>query len=122
MIIELRDPLAGAAPEWILLELQGKLHAVGGADGSFDGRLIGAVRAASDGRLLLHVGTHVVEGKLATLDRALHVLRRQPAADEADAPAFVVACIVRRKLVFTDRPEQLISAASAALSGGPGRP
>ena len=113
MIIEIRDPLLGSGPEWILLELQGKLSSAAGA--GFDGLVIGHVRSASDGRLLLQVGTHVVEGKLASLDRALHVLQRQPES-AGGAPSFVVTCVVRRKLLCTDRPEALISAT------GPGRP
>lgn len=108
MIIELRDPSRGGAPEWILLELQGKLEPLGGA--GFDGRLLGHIRLASDDRLLLQVGTHVVEGRLAPLDKALHVMRRQRAAD--GGVEFVVASVVRRKLVFTERPEALISAAA----------
>ena len=114
MIIEIRDPLLGTGPEWILLELQGKLSA--GAVGGFDGLVIGHVRNSPDGRLLLQVGTHVVEGKLVLLDRALHVLRRQLEGDGGGAPSFVVTCVVRRKLLCTDRPEALISAT------GPGRP
>ena len=117
MIIELHDPLRGGAPEWVLLELQGKIAAAG----AFDGRLVGLLKAAGGGRLTLQVGNHTIEGAFTALDKALHVLRRVPAADADAAPAYVVACVVRRKLVFTDRPEQLISAAAAALGGAPPR-
>ena len=76
-------------------------------------------RARQDSRLVLLVGNHRVVGKEETLPKPLHVLQLRPGAQEEDMgcasppPEYVVRCIVRRKFVFTARPQPIISAAAA---------
>lgn len=114
MIIEIAQ--AGTPPEFVLLELQGKLAPLDG-DVGFEGRFLGHLKL-EDKRLLLQVGNHNIVGALKDLERTLHVVKRRAGVEGGQA-AFDVLCVVRRKLVFTDRPQPVIS---AALQGGPGRP
>lgn len=115
MLIQLRDPYLGGAPEWLLIEMQGILSVSGDGGvvgGGFDGRLAGYLRRADGDRLLLQVGNHTISGSFETLDKALHILQRS----ESEAGAeYVVSCVVRRKLVFTERSVPVIS---ASLEGG----
>ena len=132
MIVEVRDPFLGGAPEWILIEMQGVLSATGQGGGEcvrgFDGRLAGYLRRADAGctggdRLLLQVGNHTITGFYQTLDKALHVLQSAEPSHNKDVNApheFVVSCVVRRKLVFTDRSVPVISASLVDGGGGPG--
>ena len=137
MIVEVRDPFLGGAPEWVLIEMQGVLSATAETSSpssvpSFDGRLAGYLRRAdADGsgeRLLLQVGNHTITGSYQTLDKALHVLQRlepSPSSttmeDVNASPVYVVSCVVRRKLVFTDRSVPVISASLVDGGGGPSR-
>lgn len=133
MIVEVRDPFLGGAPEWVLIEMQGVLSTTAETSStssvpSFDGRLAAYLRRAdADGngeRLLLQVGNHTITGSYQTLDKALHVLQRaEPttasATMEDASPVYVVSCVVRRKLVFTDRSVPVISASLVDGGGGP---
>ena len=70
------------------------------------------------------MGNHNIVGALKDLERALHVVKRRGGAagggEGGDGGvAYEVLCVVRRKLVFTDRPQPVIS---AALAGGMGKP
>ena len=130
MIISVSDPALGGAPEWVLLELQGKLASTSGS--SFDGSFMGFLKVA-DKRLLLQVGNHNIVGSFQPLDKAFHVLQRrqlqQPseqlgsaAEEQEQGVEYIVRCVVRRKLVFTSRPQPVITAALGGGGGGPGRP
>ena len=131
MIVEVRDPYLGGAPEWVLIEMQGVLSTVetssSSSSSAFDGRLAGYLRRIdADGtgeRLLLQVGNHTITGSYQTLDKALHVLQRAETEASIDdvSPVYVVSCVVRRKLVFTDRSVPVISASLVDGGGGPGR-
>lgn len=105
---------AGAPPEFVLLELQGKLFPTAGGEPGFEQRFLGHLKV-DDKRLLLQVGGHNIVGSVKDLDRALHVVKRRPDAGDA---AFEVLCVVRRKLVFTDRPQPVITAAQLGNAGG----
>ena len=81
--------------------------------------------------LLLQVGNHNIVGSFQPLDKAFHVLQRrqlqQPSeqlgsAAEEQGVESIVRCVVRRKLVFTSRPQPVITAALGGGGGGPGRP
>lgn len=107
---------AGAPPEFVLLELQGKLFPSAGGGEGFEHRFLGHLKV-DDKRLLLQVGGHNIVGSLKDLDRPLHVMKRR------DAAAYEVLCVVRRKLVFTDRPQPVITAAQhgAGAAAGVGK-
>ena len=104
----------GQPPEYVLLELQGKLAPSADGSAGFENRFLGHLKV--DGkRLLLQVGGHNIVGALKDLDRALHVMKRRP--DEGGGTAYEVLCVVRKKLVFTDRPQPVITAAAAGGKG-----
>jgi len=111
MLIHICPAAAGAAstPEWVLLELQGKLECAA----ALGGRLLCHLRQEDRG-LVLRVGNHTVVGALKELPKALHVMQRQDGSD--GVVRLVVRCIVRRKLVFTDRPQPVISSALGEAS------
>jgi len=111
MLIQICPSALGAAgtPEWVLLELQGKLECAG----ALGGRILGHLRQEDRG-LVLRVGNHTVVGALRELPKALHVMQRE--AGGGGEVRLVVRCIVRRKLVFTDRPQPVISSALGELS------
>jgi hypothetical protein len=112
MLIQLRDPYLGGAPEWLFIEMQGSISVTGDGGGGFDGRLAGYLRRAEGDRLLLQVGNHTISGSFETLDKALHILQR---SESEAGTEYVVSCVVRRKLVFTERSVPVIS---ASLEGG----
>ena len=77
----------------------------------------------SNGRGTLIIGHHKLEGKMVELKRPLCVMRKRTAAAPADAMDvdcaaagagttasvdYVVAGIVRRKLVFKNRPKPIV--------------
>ena len=75
----------------------------------------------SNGRGTLIIGHHKLEGKMVVLKRPLCVMRKRTAAAPADAMCvdsaagtgtasvdYVVAGIVRRKLVFKNRPKPIV--------------
>ena len=101
---------AAGTPEWVLLELQGKLECAG----ALGGRILGHLRQEDRG-LVLRVGNHTVVGALRELPKALHVMQREAGGGGGEV-RLVVRCIVRRKLVFTDRPQPVISSALGELS------
>jgi hypothetical protein len=113
MLIHIESAVAGQPPEWLLLELQGKLGLPGGED--FSGRLLCHLRQEGKG-LVLRVGNHTVVGSLKDLPKPLHVMQRQDSQD--GSVRLQVRCIVRRKLVFTERPQPVISAALGEASLG----
>lgn len=108
--------------------------AAGGA--RFGGVLMGHIAMQADGKTAtLQVGSHRVTGAVVQLQQPLVVLERKTkfdssgngrmelvdenaGAEETDANepgvAYVVAAVVKRKLVFDDRPQPIISAAETA--------
>ena len=100
----------GSTPEWVLLELQGKLECP-----DLAGRLLCHLREEDSG-LVLRVGNHTVVGAFRDLPKRLHVMQREDGAD--GSVRLVVRCVVRRKLVFTDRPQPVISSALGEVSLG----
>jgi len=110
MLIKITDPSSNGPPEWILLDLQGKLFP-GAEGGDFSGLLLGHLRS-EDKRLVLHLGNHNISGTFKDLSKPLHVVERKEVGDGMGAEEYIVKCIVKRKLVFTDRPQPVISAAT----------
>ncbi len=94
----------GSPAEWVLLELQGKLASTVGADTV--GRVLCHLRAEDRG-LVLRVGSHTVVGHFKELSKALHVMQREESAD--GSAKLIVRCIVRRKLLFTARPQPILA-------------
>ena len=99
MIVELS--LAGEAPAWYILELQGTLHSVSEHTSSssssssspsssaspFAGLVLGdiAPRAGSKNGVTLHIGSNRLAGAIEPLPAPLVVLRRQTVAEAAAA-------------------------------------
>ncbi len=109
---------AGSPPEFVLLELQGKLLPAGDDNSGgigFARRFLGHLKV-DDKRLLLQVGGHNIVGSLKDLDRALHVMKQRPGG--GGGVAYEVLCVVRRKLVFTERPQPVITAAQGVKGHG----
>ena len=167
MIVELS--LAGEAPSWFILELQGSLHAAADAAASpFAGLVLGDVapRPGVKGGVTLHVGANKLHGVVEALPAPLVVVRRQTRAEAAAAAAaavaaaaaaaaagamdsgegdgeydeggdddegdeggggdggaegsrasatrYVVAAVVRSRILFTERPQPVLGAAALA--------
>ena len=166
MIVELS--LAGEAPSWFILELQGSLHAAADAANSpFAGLVLGDVasRPGVKGGVTLHVGANKLHGVVEALPAPLVVVRRQTRAEAAAAAAataaaaaaaaagamdsgegdgeydeggdddegdeggggdggaegarasatrYVVAAVVRSRILFTERPQPVLGAAALA--------
>ena len=111
MLIQIAAGGAASTPEWVLLELQGKLECAG----ALGGRILCHLRQEDRG-LVLRVGNHTVVGAFRDLPKTLHVMQREDGAD--GSVRLVVRCVVRRKLVFTDRPQPVISSALGEVSLG----
>ena len=137
---------SSAPPEWFLLELQGRVlpsASLAARGGALDGALMGRLDAAPSGgacRYQLQVGTYRMMGSLAPLAKPLLVLRRRPlaAADDesamaeddddggGDAPTAAAAAVVeyevhaviRRRFVFSERPQQMVGTARTGGLGG----
>ncbi len=80
-----------------------------------EGALLGHLRAEGK-RLILHVGNHNITGTFKDLGKTLHVVQRKDGGGSGSGGGgeeYTVKCIVRRKLVFTERPQPVISAALA---------
>ena len=138
MIVEVLCPDGRSTPEWLILELQGKLLPAPclGA-GALDGHLLGRLDPSPSGdpnRVLLNVGTYRVSGSLVVLKKPLLVLHRRgggagaavsddaaaaasardvemPAADAQD-PCFIVRAVVRRKVLCDERPQPVVGSAA----------
>uniref|UniRef100_A0A1I8A4U9 Ctf8 n=1 Tax=Steinernema glaseri TaxID=37863 RepID=A0A1I8A4U9_9BILA len=95
---------ADGVKEWIMVEVQGSLQ----CDGDMSGLLAGNLAwRKSTGQPLLLIGHLMLEGKLVTLDKPLGVLR--PGDGETPNEVTAVA-IVRRKILFKQRPRPIVSA------------
>ena len=93
-----------------------------------EGALLGHLRAEGK-RLILHVGNHNITGTFKDLGKTLHVVQRKEGGGSGSGSSgsgsgigggeeYTVKCIVRRKLVFTERPHPVISAALAKPTVG----
>mmetsp|Transcript_18703 Transcript_18703/g.52565 ORF Transcript_18703/g.52565 Transcript_18703/m.52565 type:complete len:115 (-) Transcript_18703:485-829(-) len=95
--------------EWALIELQGKIEDVAGAELSNElGRLV-AVQGQKD-VVRLTVGYHQLEGKRLDLKKPFAILQKQQSVEEAgSATSYQVAGVVKSKYLFKTRPTALIS-------------
>jgi hypothetical protein len=110
MIIELHDPLRGGAPEWVLLELQGKIAAAG----AFDGRLVGRIKANAL-RQLKNSG----HGRLEALDAAMgngHAVAQTGRAQTLSRKQAVCDQRPRKTMQILKQQARLFK--SALLAGG----
>ena len=139
MIVEVRCPDGLGTPEWLILELQGKLLPASClGDAPLDGHLLGRLDPSPSGdpnRVLLNVGTYRVSGSLCVLKKPLLVLHRELAttardlsdvdmlsADDAEADAasaaasaaaaYIVRAVVRRKILCDERPQPVVGSAA----------
>ena len=91
--------------EWGIVELQGVLETRRGR--SFEGLHIGDLHFNTiTGTASLIVGHHLLTGKTVKLDKPLGVLRKSSSA----ATEYSVVALVRRKIVFKNRPKPIVSA------------
>jgi hypothetical protein len=77
---------SGAPPEWLILELQGKLSPLGRTP--LDGRCMGRLEPAPSGdpsKFLLQLGTYRMTGSLVSLPKPLAVLQKRRAPKPAAA-------------------------------------
>jgi len=116
MIIQVTCPSGAATPEWIILELQGKLQPSPALSGApIDGQLLGCITPAAGGKVALQVGSYKTTGALVTLAKPLVVMKASAHEDLAGAAApphaeYRIAAVVRRKFVFKDRPQPIVGA------------
>lgn len=117
--------------EWAVVELQGQIEST---EPSLSGMDLGTLTIAPDGAPELVIGNHRLRGTVAALAKPLAVCRsvlRGGARDGDDAPAdgaadgdepaveaLEVCGVVKRKYVFTKRPDPVVSdLVRAAISG-----
>lgn len=106
--------LADSPSEWGLVELQGVLETRQGR--SFEGLHIGDLHFNSaTGTASLIVGHHLLIGKAVTLEKPLAVLQK-PSPSSSFTPEYHVSALIRRKLVFKNRPKPIVSAAAPKSS------
>ena len=63
-----------------------------------------------ESKAALQIGNHRMTGALVMLPKPLLLIHREAPGAGTAAPAFVVRAVVRRKLLFDDRPQPLVSA------------
>jgi chromosome transmission fidelity protein 8 len=136
MIIEIACPDGVSTPEWMILELQGKLvPAACLAGASVDGRLMGRLDPSPGGdanKFLLQVGTYRVSGSLVVLKKPLLLIHRsrhapaeetsgdaEGAAEGVDPEAvepddYAIRAVIRKKFVFAERPQPIVGSAAEA--------
>ncbi|KAF5843339.1 chromosome transmission fidelity protein 8 [Dunaliella salina] len=97
--------------EWALIELQGKVEDVAGAELSNElGRLV-AVQGQKD-VVRLTVGYHQLEGKRLDLKKPFAILQKQQqqsAEETGSSVSYQVAGVIKSKYLFKTRPTALIS-------------
>ncbi|OBZ72710.1 Chromosome transmission fidelity protein 8 [Grifola frondosa] len=130
------------ADEIVLIELQGALEVEGDSRGQFVGKLrvdattVSPMSFQKSASLL--IGHHLLEGKLVNLPKPLAVLHRSatgrpnnqdaPTDDmlidddihgprKADPPSWAVMAIVKRKMVFSNRPMPMVGKIANRYSG-----
>jgi len=124
VLIEITNPDAGASElrEWSVVELQGNLEKVAGAEAlSFDGLDVGKLKFQTD-KPVLTIGPHILEGEVKKLPHPLLVLMRddgslvtspgeegvaagEPLPAAGAGTGYTVAGLVRQKLLFKNRPK-----------------
>lgn len=61
---------------------------------------------------MLIIGHHVLHGEAVTMDKPFAVLEQKPGSERAvlqDTVEYHIKAIVRRKLLFSDRPKPIIA-------------
>lgn len=99
--------LADSPSEWGIVELQGILETRRGR--AFEGLHIGDLHYNSTtGTASLIIGHHLLTGKAVALEKPLAVLTKS--SSSSSATEYCVTALVRRKLVFKNRPKPIVSA------------
>lgn len=127
MILSVTCPGGLGTPEWIILELQGKLLPAPTV-GVLDEQLMGKLEPHPSGdadKFILQVGTYKCTGSLVTLKKPLGVVQRvaadassssggmevegsETAPSASSPPSFELRATVRRKFIFDERPQPMI--------------
>lgn len=110
MIMQILVQLTDLPGEWGIVELQGVLETRRGR--SFEGLHIGDLHLNTiTGTASLIVGHHLLTGKAVKLDKPLGVLRKSSTATTSTSTTeYCVIALVRRKIVFKNRPKPIVSA------------
>ena len=98
--------LADSPSEWGIVELQGILETRRGR--AFEGLHIGDLHYnCTTGTASLIIGHHLLTGKAVALEKPLAVLTKSSSSSTTE---YCVTALVRRKLVFKNRPKPIVSA------------
>uniref|UniRef100_A0A183C397 Ctf8 n=1 Tax=Globodera pallida TaxID=36090 RepID=A0A183C397_GLOPA len=105
--------------EWMIIELQGTIELGPGAR-SLEGQRLGQLEWGADWKCAsLTLGHQLLEGRLEELEKPYLVLNRdslslRKACEEQKVKQCDVVAVVRKKLVFSERPKPIIKVADPA--------
>lgn len=103
--------------EWVILDMQGRLE----INGPVNGEHFGDLKWKEDGKTAqLIIGHQLLEGELIKLEKPFLVVDRNSIREQNDSDQDAlqsgenmlcdVVAIVRKKIVFSERPKPIISA------------
>ncbi|KDR20324.1 Chromosome transmission fidelity protein 8-like protein, partial [Zootermopsis nevadensis] len=104
--------------EWAIVELQGDLESRN--DSSMHQQFIGDLHYTNKGKPVLIIGHHILHGEVITMDKPFAILeqKQNPESEGSETfePSVVqntvefhVKAIVKKKLIFSDRPKPIIA-------------
>ncbi|WKX88165.1 hypothetical protein Q1695_008090 [Nippostrongylus brasiliensis] len=72
---------------------------------------------ADNSEALLLIGHHLLEGKMVDLEKPFALIRQTPGEDpESQHSSMLIDAIIRRKLVFRNRPKPLVTQQQVAAN------
>lgn len=110
MPIIVKIPNDSSVGEWAIVELQGDLKSRNGA--SMHQQFIGDLHYTNKGNAVLIIGHHILHGEVVTMDKPFAILEQKQASETAqlqDTVEYHIKAIVKRKLLFGDRPKPIIA-------------
>eukprot|EP00696_Hemimastix_kukwesjijk_P009038 gnl/Hemi2/21439_TR7137_c0_g1_i1.p2 gnl/Hemi2/21439_TR7137_c0_g1~~gnl/Hemi2/21439_TR7137_c0_g1_i1.p2 ORF type:complete len:120 (+),score=15.44 gnl/Hemi2/21439_TR7137_c0_g1_i1:63-422(+) len=94
---------SGAEREWTMIELQGTLST---KSPSLDGLTIGQLSIPPKGKVVLTIGSHLLDGSKELLAKPFAVLRK---VQSGDSVSYEIAGVIRHKFIFKVRPRPISS-------------
>lgn len=91
-----------------MIELHGELNQMECLSPSDN--FIGEIFFTNTGTPILIIGIHVLYGKVTALEKPLAIIKKSSHSDGSDSehPDYVVKAIVKKKLVFKNRPRAIV--------------